>query len=83
MIWDQRRRKAFCARDRLGNKPFVYHWNGRTLAFSSDTEKDEEYVEPYRELFTRAVQRMSRSDSRLACEVSGGLDSSALACSHA
>ncbi|MBE0621755.1 MAG: hypothetical protein IH605_14270 [Burkholderiales bacterium] len=36
LIWDARRRVAFCARDRMGNKPFHYHWNGRTLAFASD-----------------------------------------------
>ena len=31
-----RRREAFCARDRFGQKPFHYHWDGRTLAFASD-----------------------------------------------
>jgi asparagine synthase (glutamine-hydrolysing) len=36
VIWDERRRRAFCARDRLGNKPFHYHWDGSTLAFASE-----------------------------------------------
>ena len=36
VIWDARRQLAFCARDRMGSKPFNYHWNGETFAFSSD-----------------------------------------------
>jgi asparagine synthase (glutamine-hydrolysing) len=40
--------------------------------------RDEEYVEHYRELLTDTVRRMSRTHRVLACEVSGGLDSSAL-----
>ena len=36
VIWDVRQRVAFCARDRIGNKPFHYHWNGSTLAFASE-----------------------------------------------
>ena len=36
VIWDARRHQAFCARDRMGNKPFHYHWNGRTLVFASE-----------------------------------------------
>ena len=34
-IWDARRREAFCARDRVGVKPFYYQWNGRRLVFAS------------------------------------------------
>jgi len=149
LIWDAWRQVAFCARDRIGNKPLHYHWNGRTLAFSSELHpilelpwveerpnngmlaeflawdveslnetlwegvmrlapahamsvtslsacpkrywtpdiysklpftKDEEYFERYRELLTDSVRRLSRSHRSLACEVSGGLDSSALFC---
>ena len=29
-------RKLFCARDRLGKKPFYYYWDGRTFAFASE-----------------------------------------------
>jgi asparagine synthase (glutamine-hydrolysing) len=36
VIWDSRRRAAFCARDRLGHKPLHYHWDGRRLAFASE-----------------------------------------------
>lgn len=36
VLWDRRRRVAFCARDRLGHKPFYYHWNGRTLSVASE-----------------------------------------------
>jgi len=35
-VWDPRERQLFCARDRLGNKPFHYYWNGTTFAFASD-----------------------------------------------
>lgn len=35
VIWDARRQQAFCARDRVGNKPFFYHWSGRALVFAS------------------------------------------------
>ena len=147
VIWDARRREAFCARDRIGNKPFHYHWDGKTLVFASEPHpilalpwvgevlnqgmlaeflanewhsrdetfwqgvsrlvaahrmvvdargprnesywepdlgarlpcaSDEEYVEYYRALVTDLVRRMSRSSRPLACEVSGGLDSSAI-----
>jgi len=147
VIWDARRRMAFCARDRMGNKPFNYHWDGKTLSFSSELHtilalpwlrqelneemvaqylavewfsrdqtlwkgiqrlveahwmevgpkgvqtgkywrpdffspllyrNEYEYVEHYRELFFDTVRRMSRSQKKLAFEVSGGLDSSAI-----
>lgn len=41
-------------------------------------DRDEEYVEHYRELFADTVRRMSRTHRTLALEVSGGLDSSAI-----
>lgn len=147
VIWDARKQEAFCARDRVGNKPFHYHWSGDTLVFSSEVHpildlpwvarqfnkglmaeclgaewlsreetfwqgvlrliqafrmtvsssgprldeywspdlweklpytRDEEFVEHYRALFTDVVRRMSRSSQVVACEVSGGLDSSAI-----
>jgi asparagine synthase (glutamine-hydrolysing) len=146
-IWDARREVAFCARDRLGNRPFHYHWDGARLTFSSELHailampwvrvelnegllaeylsiewhardetpwngirrlvpahwmevgrsgrqakpywrpelhaplvyrRDEDYVEHYRDLFADTVRRHSRSHRALACEVSGGLDSSAI-----
>ncbi len=39
---------------------------------------DDEYVEHYRALFADTVRRLSRSQCKLAIEVSGGLDSSAI-----
>lgn len=38
VIWDARRQEAFCARDRMGKKPFNYHWDGKTLAFASELQ---------------------------------------------
>ena len=35
-IWDAPRRRLFCARDRLGIKPFYYYWDGRMFAFASE-----------------------------------------------
>jgi asparagine synthase (glutamine-hydrolysing) len=34
-IWDRQSHKLFAARDRLGEKPFYYHWDGRRFAFAS------------------------------------------------
>lgn len=147
VIWDARRREAFCARDRMGSRPFYYHWDGRCLAFASElhpllalpwvpedlnegmvaeilaweqTSRDEtlwkriyrlvaahrllarcdglrldeywtpdltkeiryktleEYAEHYGALVTESVRRHSRSHKPLACEVSGGIDSSSV-----
>ncbi|MGH6630920.1 MAG: asparagine synthase-related protein, partial [Burkholderiales bacterium] len=36
VIWDARRQEAFCARDRVGNKPFNYYWDGKTFFFASE-----------------------------------------------
>jgi asparagine synthase (glutamine-hydrolysing) len=35
-IWDTNRQRLFCARDRLGIKPFYYYWDGRLFAFASE-----------------------------------------------
>jgi asparagine synthase (glutamine-hydrolysing) len=35
-IWDTKLRRLFCARDRLGIKPFYYYWDGRLFAFASE-----------------------------------------------
>ena len=147
VIWDARRHEAFCARDRMGNKPFTYHWTGSTLYFASEQQailrqpevpqvlnegmvaeylaaqwfsntetlwqgilrleaahsmgvspagptlnrywapdlqaslsfrNDAECAEHYRALLFDVVRRLSRSMAPIACEVSGGLDSSAI-----
>jgi len=36
LIWDERRKRAFCARDRMAVKPFQYHWNRRSLVVASE-----------------------------------------------
>ncbi len=35
-IWDTDVRRLFCARDRLGIKPFYYFWDGRLFVFASE-----------------------------------------------
>jgi asparagine synthase (glutamine-hydrolysing) len=35
-LWDAGNRTLFCARDRLGIKPFYYYWDGRLFAFASE-----------------------------------------------
>src|SRR5580692_5255097 len=35
-IWDKNARTLFCARDRLGKKPFYYYWDGSLFAFASE-----------------------------------------------
>lgn len=149
LIWDTRRREAFCARDHAGLKPLHFAWDGRRLTVASDiagvladrevprkpnygmfaehiaseffsltetlwedvsrlkpahwmrvsaagirTERywrpplevtiryprDEDYFEHYRDVLQDSVRRASRTHLPLGCEVSGGLDSSAIFC---
>ncbi len=35
-IWDAKQQRLFCARDRLGIKPFYYYWDGRLFVFASE-----------------------------------------------
>lgn len=35
-IWNKPERSLFCARDRLGKKPFYYFFNGRVFVFASE-----------------------------------------------
>jgi len=35
-IWDSRKRRIFCARDRAGVKPFYYTFNGQRFGFASE-----------------------------------------------
>jgi asparagine synthase (glutamine-hydrolysing) len=36
VLWDGRRRRLFCSRDRFGVKPFYYRWDGARLSFASE-----------------------------------------------
>jgi len=36
VIWDNRKRKLFCARDPIGIKPFYYHFDGKTFRWASE-----------------------------------------------
>ncbi|MBL0271521.1 MAG: asparagine synthase (glutamine-hydrolyzing) [Chitinophagaceae bacterium] len=35
-IWDEKEKELFAARDRFGEKPFFYHFNGTQLVFASE-----------------------------------------------
>lgn len=35
-LWDRKANKLTLARDRFGEKPLQYHWNGRYLSFASE-----------------------------------------------
>ena len=37
-IWNATEKRLFCARDRLGKKPFYYVWTGRLFAFASEVK---------------------------------------------
>jgi asparagine synthase (glutamine-hydrolysing) len=36
VLWDERRRRLFCSRDRFGIKPFYYRWDGARLEVASE-----------------------------------------------
>jgi len=38
-IWDNRRRRLFCARDRFGVKPFAYYYDGKRFIFGSEIKQ--------------------------------------------
>jgi asparagine synthase (glutamine-hydrolysing) len=42
-IWDRRHRLLFCARDRLGIKPFYYRWDGAAFIFGSEIKTILQY----------------------------------------
>ena len=58
--------------------PVIAQYWSPDLFATLDYQRDEDYIEHYRELLTTTVRRLSRSYRPLASEVSGGLDSSAI-----
>ena len=38
-LWDQQKRRLFCARDRFGVKPFYYFFDGQRLVFGSEIKE--------------------------------------------
>jgi len=36
VIYDHQKREIFCARDRFGEKPFYYHFDGKSFVFASE-----------------------------------------------
>ena len=37
-IWDRKKKRLFCARDRIGIKPFYYFWDRKNFAFASEVK---------------------------------------------
>jgi len=35
-LWDKKEKALYLCRDRIGIKPLVYHWDGKTFAFASE-----------------------------------------------
>jgi asparagine synthase (glutamine-hydrolysing) len=48
-LWDGRRRRLFCSRDRFGVKPLYYSWDGERFAFASELKafRATGKLEPY------------------------------------
>lgn len=42
-IWDKEENKLFCCRDRFGEKPFFYYFDGKTFIFGSEIKQILEY----------------------------------------
>ncbi|CAH0497582.1 asparagine synthetase B [Novosphingobium sp. CECT 9465] len=61
-----------------GNGPKVRRYWTPPLETSIRYKREEEYYEHYREVLLDSVRRASRSQVPVACEVSGGHDSSAI-----
>lgn len=56
-IWDARRRRLFCARDRFGEKPFYYAERGGTILFASEITAIHAHTRGREELDPIGVQK--------------------------
>jgi len=54
-IWDERKKKLFLGRDRLGEKPLYYYWDGKRLVFGSELKAILAYSDIPRELDIQAI----------------------------
>jgi asparagine synthase (glutamine-hydrolysing) len=54
-LWDDRRKRLVLARDRAGEKPLYYWWNGGTLVFASEIKALLEYPSIGRSLDPKAL----------------------------
>ena len=46
-IYNKKTKKLFCARDRVGNKPFYYFWDGKRFIFASEIKALKSYINEF------------------------------------
>lgn len=54
-IWDERKKRVFLGRDRLGEKPLYYYWDGKRLVFGSELKAILACSDVPRELDVQAI----------------------------
>jgi len=70
---------ASCLLIKEGQTRLHTYWS-LDLSRQIDYDRDEDYIEQFRDLFNEAVRCRLRSDRPIGCALSGGLDSSSIAC---
>jgi len=55
-LWDRKRARLWVCRDRVGIKPLVYYWDGRTFGFASEIKALLRYPDIQAELDETALQ---------------------------
>ncbi len=56
-IWDEKEKRLFAARDRLGKKPFYYHFDGKRLIFASELKSIIVHPDVPRKINSEAVDK--------------------------